>query len=95
MDILLTGIISAIAFSPTHSGTLATGSYSQTTAVYSEDNMELLYILHGQLGGVTHVSFSAHELNSSFSINQWGNHLSPSRCNSLKMGTTYILEGGR
>ena len=35
---------------------LATGSYSQTTAIYSEDNMELLYILHGQEGGVTHVS---------------------------------------
>lgn len=32
------------------------GSYSQTTAIYSEDNMELLYVLHGQMGGVTHVS---------------------------------------
>ncbi|GKV41283.1 hypothetical protein SLEP1_g48836 [Rubroshorea leprosula] len=53
-----TGIISAIAFSPTHSGMLATGSYSQTTAIYKEDNMELLYILHGQEGGITHVQFS-------------------------------------
>ncbi|KAL3740415.1 hypothetical protein ACJRO7_021664 [Eucalyptus globulus] len=53
-----TGIISAIAFSPTHTGMLATGSYSQTTAIYREDNMELLYILHGQQGGVTHVLFS-------------------------------------
>ncbi|KAL5730612.1 hypothetical protein ACHQM5_003413 [Ranunculus cassubicifolius] len=53
-----TGIISAIAFSPAHTGMLATGSYSQTTAVYSEDNMELLYLLHGQEGGVTHVQFS-------------------------------------
>ncbi|KAL6012069.1 hypothetical protein ACLOJK_002544 [Asimina triloba] len=52
------GIISAIAFSPTHSGMLATGSYSQSTAIYSEDTMELLYVLHGQLGGVTHVLFS-------------------------------------
>ncbi|GFZ06256.1 transducin/WD40 repeat-like superfamily protein [Actinidia rufa] len=48
------GIISAIAFCPSHTKMLATGSYSQTTAIYGEDNMELLYILHGQEGGVTH-----------------------------------------
>ncbi|KAI4312108.1 hypothetical protein MLD38_036960 [Melastoma candidum] len=48
------GIILAIAFSPAHTGLLATGSYSQTTAIYTEDNMELLYVLHGQQGGVTH-----------------------------------------
>ncbi|OVA14428.1 WD40 repeat [Macleaya cordata] len=52
------GIISAIAFCPTHTGMLATGSYCQTTAIYAEDNMELLYVLHGQEGGVTHVQFS-------------------------------------
>ncbi|KAK9267315.1 hypothetical protein L1049_009738 [Liquidambar formosana] len=52
------GIISAIAFSPSHSGMLATGSYSQTTAIYREDNMELLYVLHGHEGGITHVQFS-------------------------------------
>ncbi|WOG89875.1 hypothetical protein DCAR_0209114 [Daucus carota subsp. sativus] len=52
------GIISAIAFSPTHTGMLATGSYNQTTAIYREDNMESLYVLHGQEGGVTHVQFS-------------------------------------
>lgn len=51
-----TGIISALAFSPSHTGMLALGSYSQTTAIYTEDNMELLYVLHGQEGGVTHVS---------------------------------------
>ncbi|CAA6658415.1 unnamed protein product [Spirodela intermedia] len=34
------------------------GSYSQTTAVYAEDNMELLFVLHGQEGGVTQVLFS-------------------------------------
>lgn len=48
--------MSAIAFSPTHTGMLAIGSYSQTSAIYREDNMELLYVLHGQEGGVTHVS---------------------------------------
>ncbi|KDP20885.1 hypothetical protein JCGZ_21356 [Jatropha curcas] len=53
-----TGIISAIAVSPTRSGMLATGSYSQTAAIFREDNMELLYVLHGQEGGITHVQFS-------------------------------------
>ncbi|TMX00606.1 hypothetical protein EJD97_000468 [Solanum chilense] len=52
------GIISSMAFCPSHSGLLATGSYSQTTAIHREDNMELLYVLHGQEGGVTHVQFS-------------------------------------
>ncbi|XP_044462010.1 telomerase Cajal body protein 1 [Mangifera indica] len=52
------GIISGIAFSPSHTGLLATGSYSQTSAIYREDNMELLYILHGQEGGITHLQFS-------------------------------------
>ncbi|XP_057764645.1 uncharacterized protein LOC130985597 [Salvia miltiorrhiza] len=52
------GIISSIAFSPTSSGMLAAGSYNQTTAMYREDNMELLYVLHGQEGGVTQVQFS-------------------------------------
>ncbi|KAG8098079.1 hypothetical protein GUJ93_ZPchr0013g36467 [Zizania palustris] len=52
-----TGIISSISVSP-HNGMLAVGSYSQTTAVYAESNMEPLYVLHGQLGGVTQVLFS-------------------------------------
>ncbi|XP_061367687.1 uncharacterized protein LOC133310727 [Gastrolobium bilobum] len=52
-----TGILSAMAFSPSN-GMLAVGSYSQTTAIYKEDNMELLYVLHGQEGGITHVQFS-------------------------------------
>ncbi|CAN4083950.1 unnamed protein product [Withania somnifera] len=52
------GIISSIDFCPSHSGLLATGSYSQTSAIHREDNMELLYVLHGQEGGVTHVQFS-------------------------------------
>ncbi|KAG0547685.1 hypothetical protein BDA96_01G101900 [Sorghum bicolor] len=52
-----TGIISSISFSP-QNGMLAVGSYSQTTAVYAESNMEPLYVLHGQIGGVTQVLFS-------------------------------------
>ncbi|KAL6637806.1 hypothetical protein ACP70R_025378 [Stipagrostis hirtigluma subsp. patula] len=51
------GIISSISFSP-YNGMLAVGSYGQTTAVYAESNMEPLYVLHGQLGGVTQVLFS-------------------------------------
>jgi hypothetical protein len=35
---------------------LAMGSYGQTIAIYSEDNMELLYVLHGHDGGITQVS---------------------------------------
>ncbi|PIN18577.1 Guanine nucleotide-binding protein [Handroanthus impetiginosus] len=54
----LSGIISSIAFSPTNSGLLAAGSYNQNVAVYREDNMEMLYVLHGQEGGVTQVQFS-------------------------------------
>ncbi|KAL8151277.1 hypothetical protein V2J09_021085 [Rumex salicifolius] len=52
------GIVSAIAFCPAHSGMLATGCYDQTTALYREDNMELLYVLPGQEGGITHIQFS-------------------------------------
>nr|CBB36479.1 Oryza sativa protein similar to guanine nucleotide binding protein AAP03425 [Saccharum hybrid cultivar R570] len=50
-----TGIISSISFSP-QNGMLAVGSYSQTTAVYAESNMEPLYVLHGQIGGVTQLT---------------------------------------
>lgn len=52
------GILSAMAFCPNHTGMLAIGSYSQTTGIYREDNMEPLYVLHGQEGGITHVQFS-------------------------------------
>jgi len=47
-----------MSFSP-HNGMLAVGSYSQTTVVYAESNMEALYVLHGQLGGVTQVRKAA------------------------------------
>ncbi|XP_078437372.1 transducin/WD40 repeat-like superfamily protein isoform X2 [Wolffia australiana] len=54
----LSGIVSSIGFSPSHNGLLAFGSFNQTTAVYAEGNMELLFVLHGQEGGVTQVLFS-------------------------------------
>ncbi|XP_044951003.1 uncharacterized protein LOC123401294 [Hordeum vulgare subsp. vulgare] len=50
------GIVTSISFSP-QNGMLAVGSYSQTTAVYAEGSMEPLYVLHGELGGVTQVLF--------------------------------------
>jgi hypothetical protein len=37
---------------------LAAGSYNRTTALYSENNCELLFVLHGQEGGVTQVRLS-------------------------------------
>ncbi|KAK9104949.1 hypothetical protein Scep_021793 [Stephania cephalantha] len=52
------GIISALAFCPAHSGMLAAGSYKSDYAIYWEVNMELLYVLHCQEGGITHVQFS-------------------------------------
>ncbi|KAE8785969.1 hypothetical protein D1007_40226 [Hordeum vulgare] len=54
---LVTCIVSSISFSP-QNGMLAVVSYSQTTVVYAEDDMEPLYVLHGQLGSVTQVLFS-------------------------------------
>jgi WD40 repeat protein len=53
-----TGIISCLAFSPGTEGLLAAGSYNRTTALYSENNCELLFVLHGQEGGVTQVRLS-------------------------------------
>lgn len=53
-----TGIISCISFNPCNFGVLAAGSYDRTTGVYAEDNLELLFVLHGQEGGVTQVQFS-------------------------------------
>ncbi|KAI3798270.1 hypothetical protein L1987_33541 [Smallanthus sonchifolius] len=44
---LCSGIISSIAFSPSHTGMLARGSCSQTTSMHRKDNMEQLYVLHG------------------------------------------------
>lgn len=92
--VLYTGIISAIAFSPTHNGMLATGSYSQTSAIYREDNMELLYVLHGQEGGITHVSEYS-SLCTWFwllSPEQWQKNYFLSRSSSLEMEIIFTLE---
>ena len=94
---MCSGIISAIAFCPSHTKMLATGSYSQTTAIYGEDNMELLYILHGQEGGVTHVS---DHIVIHFEFFLYFKQLTISsttfdRCNSQKMVTIYILGAER
>ncbi|PFX18548.1 telomerase Cajal body protein 1-like isoform X2 [Stylophora pistillata] len=52
------GIISCIAFSPDNSGVYALGSYSKSVGVYSDTDGELIFLLQGQQGGVTHVMFS-------------------------------------
>lgn len=92
--LLWSGIISAIAFSPTHSGMLALGSYSQTTGIYREDNMELLYVLHGQEGGITHVwgfcCYSFHMVLIYIFLLRWCYVLS--RSNFQKMEIIYTLE---
>ena len=49
------GIISCLSFSPFYNGLLVVGSYNRTTALYAEENAELLFVLHGQEGGVTQV----------------------------------------
>ncbi|KAK9092713.1 hypothetical protein Syun_027624 [Stephania yunnanensis] len=54
----LSCIISALAFCSAHSGMLVLDLTNQDYAIYREDNMELLYVLHGQEGGITHVQFS-------------------------------------
>ncbi|BBN02469.1 telomerase Cajal body protein 1 [Marchantia polymorpha subsp. ruderalis] len=53
-----TGIISCLAFNAVNGGLLAAGSYNRTTALYDENSLELLFVLHGQQGGVTQVMFS-------------------------------------
>jgi hypothetical protein len=87
------GIVSSISFSP-QNGMLAVGSYSQTTAVYAESNMEPLYVLHGQLGGVTQVSETTV---TCLPLPVWmaDNNDENLRCFSRKMGIIYIQEGGR
>ncbi|EDO39943.1 predicted protein, partial [Nematostella vectensis] len=52
------GLISCIAFCPDHSGLYALGSYSKSVGIYSDSDGELLCLLQGQVGGVTHVLFS-------------------------------------
>ncbi|XP_020630480.1 telomerase Cajal body protein 1-like isoform X3 [Orbicella faveolata] len=52
------GIISSIAFSQDNSGMYALGSYSKSVGVYSDSDGELIFLLQGQQGGVTHVMFS-------------------------------------
>ena len=64
----MAGIISCLAFSPGSEGLLAAGSYNKTTALYSEHNAELLFVLHGQEGGVTQVRYLHDDHLSSFAF---------------------------
>ena len=85
-----------MAFSPSNTGMLAVGSYSQTTAIYREDNMELLYVLHGQEGGITHVSQDTLLIPGSHcKIKNKHIFFLTYRSNFLEMEITYTLEAGR
>ncbi|XP_002739867.1 telomerase Cajal body protein 1-like [Saccoglossus kowalevskii] len=52
------GIISCIALSPQERDIYAAGSYSKSVGVYTEPRGELLFLLQGHQGGVTHLKFS-------------------------------------
>ncbi|XP_074657964.1 telomerase Cajal body protein 1-like [Tubulanus polymorphus] len=52
-----TGILSCIAASPSQK-LLAIGSYSKTVGLYTEDSCDLIGLMQGVKGGVTHVQFS-------------------------------------
>lgn len=53
------GIISCFAFTPSNNHLFAVGSYCRTVGIYSVQEMDLLFLLSGQLGGVTHMMFSS------------------------------------
>ncbi|KAI3798273.1 hypothetical protein L1987_33544 [Smallanthus sonchifolius] len=54
-DIHCAGIISSIAFSPSHTGMLARGSCSQTTSMHRKDNMEQLYVQFSKDGNYLYI----------------------------------------
>ena len=54
----LGGIISSIAFNPAMEQVFALASYSKATAVYLDPRAQLLCVLEGQKGGITHIKFT-------------------------------------
>ena len=54
----LSGIISSIAFNPVMPEVFALASYSKDMAVYLDPRAQLLCVLEGQKGGITHIKFS-------------------------------------
>ncbi|ELU01042.1 hypothetical protein CAPTEDRAFT_167179 [Capitella teleta] len=53
------GMISCISVNPSDQSLYAAGSYNRSIAVYSEPRGEMICLLQGQTGGVTHLAFSA------------------------------------
>ena len=53
---LSAGIVSCMAFNPDKSGLMAAGSYSGQAGLYDSKSLELLFLLHGQKGGLTQVN---------------------------------------
>ncbi|CAN1120204.1 Telomerase Cajal body protein 1 [Linum perenne] len=79
-----TGVISSISFSPHHGGMLATGSFSQSTAIYREDTIELLYLLQ-------FIEKTIWNSCISYMDKKVGLHM----CNSQMMETIYTREAER
>ncbi|CAM1303054.1 WRAP53 (predicted) [Pycnogonum litorale] len=52
------GIVSCLAVSPADEQIYAAGSYSRSIGIYTEPKGKLLFMLQGQLGGLTHLQFS-------------------------------------
>ncbi|ESN99238.1 hypothetical protein HELRODRAFT_162754 [Helobdella robusta] len=53
-----TGLISCFAFNPSIAHMYACGSYSKSVSVYDDSTGEMLYLLLGHQGGLTHLKFS-------------------------------------
>jgi len=58
-NVYQSGIISCLSFNSQISGMYAAGSYAKTIGIYGDMNGELIAILHGHAGGITHVRFSS------------------------------------
>ncbi|CAF0876145.1 unnamed protein product [Adineta ricciae] len=58
-DIHQSGIISCLSFNSQIPGMYAAGSYAKTIGIYGDMNGELIAVLHGHTGGITHIQFSA------------------------------------
>ena len=54
----LSGIVSSIAFNPAMNEVFALASYNKDMAVYLDPRAQLLCVLEGQKGGITHIKFT-------------------------------------
>ncbi|UJR10513.1 hypothetical protein I4U23_014716 [Adineta vaga] len=57
-NIYQSGIISCLSFNSQIPGMYAAGSYAKTIGIYGDMNGEMIAVLHGHIGGITHIQFS-------------------------------------